>query len=759
MLNLATAVFAVNSPEYNILAALLRQGKLNLPTPERVVEREIRAGRAPGPNLGKVLHSQLTLESLGFVYSTDVIQRMAWLTDEELICIHTNLVTMLTRALGAHQVFQPMYPNFPAQVLAASDMELLVNAWLHYAGDWLGIRILPVYAEVKRPPLKKLEKVKPTVLAAAEDKAVFVQLKRLLNSNASLSAANKSVLLDLLAYFDRHFPGHLLMALQDGTVPQKEIRALAGAWLAKVSPSAFGAGNFARMFETPTDVLRLAAAVCAPDLLTADLTLTKPPRFAKVSRGMRRQLLGLLDAQPSDSVLAEMFQRREQWLRLGEALHPGEYQTRYARTFERFTALRKKEAPVSWAGKVEKRLASRQTLDAIALLVQRPGVFARKLHEVVRKATGMNKIVVVEAFAMVADRVSTPVLLQLRQRMQAELGAVTVRAFAPKAGAGRMWVANEEAQRVSNDHADTIVNVVTEVLAVRFAKLPALGKVYVDPALHGFSVPFAQRTAQKALRTVGRGSRIDLGDEAIMRAFLWWNESGLDTEGNRYNIGRTDLDLSCAVLDQSFNYLTHCSFTQLRVDGLTHSGDITSAPNGACEFIDIDFEKLYPGAAYVALLAYAYTQQNFADMPEAYLGWQVRADGDSGDIYDARTVRQKVDLTASGQRVLVGYVDVARRQFVWADLVLPARCSGFNAIETSTIMTSMLARGIVAPLRPTIGALVTDHAQSRGELVATPDEADIVFSSQLPSAVTPAKAGQKVVTAYDADVIVADYLQ
>lgn len=761
MLTLASAALKVNSREFNILAALLRNGKLVLPALPVAMQREIDAGNAPGPNLSKALHSQLGLEVLGFTYSKDAILALSWMTDVEVAHVHLNLVQLLQRSLGAHQMFHPMYPNFPQQVLDASATELLVNAWMHYLGDWLGVRILPTYTEAKRPPLKALKDMKPTVLAPAAATAVEDHLARLVNGNASLSDANKTVVLELLAYFQSVSPARLVEILASAKVPQKEIRALVGGWLLKNAPPAFDASNFARLFQTPTDVLRLAAAVSAPELKSVDLTLSAAPRFGKVSRGVRRLLLGLLNGQEAESVRAEMFRRRDQWKRLGEALHPGEYQSRYTRAYEHFTALRNNDAPVSWAGTVERRLASRSTLAALELLMQRPGVFARRLHEVVRKATGVNKNHVVAAFAQVADKVSTPVLVQLRQRMQAELDQVGSQAFSPMAGPGRMWVPKEPAKRMSltDEPVEAVIKTVSAVLAARFAKLPAMGKVYVDPALAGYSVPFAQRTAQKALRTVGRGSRIDLGQEPIMRAFMWWNESALDKDGNRYTIGRTDLDLSCAVLDESFNYLTHCSFTNLRESGLTHSGDITSAPNGACEFIDIDFDNLPAGAAYVALVAYAYTAQKFADMPEAYLGWMVRADGQSGVVYDARTVRQKVDLTAAGQRVLVGYVDVARRQFVWADLVLPARCGGFNAIETSTDMVSLLARGIVKPLRPTLGTLLADHARARGELVDTPEEADIVFSSQLPSAVSPAKAGQVVVTAYDAEVLIADYLQ
>ncbi|MEX3983795.1 TerD family protein [Paraburkholderia sp. EG287A] len=751
MLTLGDTHFAVHSREFNILAALLRNGKLVLPN-------NLFAGLSMGPQLGDVLHSQLSLESLGYVYSKNVIYTMSWLTKAQIAHVHANLNSMLTRALGAHQVFAPMYPNFPVQVLDASDLELLLNAYMHYAGDWLGIRILPKYTEARRPPLNLLEKSKPAVLEVCAQTECFVNFLRLLNGNASLSVANKALVLDMLAYYLDKQPAELVRALEwDVTIPQKETRALVGGWLLQNALHTFRGSRFGRLFQTPTDVLRLATAVSATDLANADLSLSRPQRFGKVSRELRRTLLAMVSGL-EESARGEMFQRREQWVRLGEVLHPGEYQKQSPRAYDHFTALRNNNAPVSWTGTVEKSLASRNSLAAMLLLAQRPGVFARKLHEVLRKTPGSYKEAVLGAFDNVADKVSTPVLVQLRQRMLVEVDGVDVQAFSPKAGAGRMWVPQGAAPRLPDGMAESVVARVTNVLAARFAKLPAMGKVYIDPALAGYSVPFGQRTAQKSLLTVGRGTRIDLGDEKIMRAFLWWNEQGVDKDGNRYKIDRTDLDLSCAVLDESFNYIDNCSFTNLRTEGLTHSGDITSAPNGACEFIDIDFENLAPNAAYIALLAYSYTQQNFADMPEAYLGWMARADGQSGAVYDARTVRQKVDLTTSGQRVLVGYVDVARRQFVWADLVLPARCSGFNAVQTSTDMASMLARGIVNPIRPTLGVLLADHAMARGELVGNPADADVVFTSKLPGTVAPTKYGQKVVTAYDAEVLIADYL-
>ncbi len=755
MLTLATQAYAANSREFRVLAALLRNGALALPKAAPEALRELALGR-PGPLLGEVLHSQLTLEALGFSYSEDVILNLSWLSRVQLHDIHRNIETMLKRALGAHQVFRPMYPNFPEQVLAASDMELLVNAWMHYLGDWFGVRILPDYTEAKRPPLKLLEHQKPTALRLAEGTAVYDLLVRLVNGNASMSPTNRELVLDLLSYAAEFYPGRLLEVLTErATLPQKETRALVGGWLLKHQSAVFDSADMARFFGTPTDVLRLAVAVSAADLKVADVSLAAPPRFNKVSRSTRRWLLAQLNSLDALSVRAEMFQRREPWVRLGEFLHPGEYQTRYPQAYAHFQALRNNDKPETWHGAMEASLVARETGKTLELLTQRPGVFARKLHEVVRKTHPLARADVVSAFLAVAHKVSTPVLLQLQQRMQLDLARVGVRAFAPKGGA-KLWVPQQAASFLPSSLTEPILAVVTHVLRARFAKLPPLGKVYIDPALKGYTVPFGQRSAQKALRTVGRGSRVALGDGNIVRAFMWWSETGLNKEGHPYTVPRTDLDLSCAMLDESFDYLGHCSFTRLRTPGLTHSGDVTSAPTGACEFIDIDFSALPKKTAYIALVTYAYTRQNFGDLPEAYLGWMARSDGQSGAIFDARTVSQKVDLTATGARVLVGYIDVARREFVWADLVLPDRCAGFNAIESSTLMTGVLARGIVNPIRPQLYELAFHHAMARGELVFRAEEADVVFTSRPHLAVATAK---QVISAYDAEIIMADFLQ
>lgn len=738
-----TALLSHKTAAYSVHAALVNKGTVLVPC-----SADRRAAGVAGPNLASALHSQLTFETLGYAFSKELIIALSWLSSAELAQVHANLKTIVRHALGAHQIFRPMYPNFPEQVLEASDAELLTNAYLHYMGDWLGLRILPAYAETPRKVLSRIGK--PKMLGLAVENADVELLAKLLESNVSLSSSQKELLTHLLEMQHAKNRPALAGLLKSAKIPQKEIRALVGGWAIREAEGFFEEVQLDRLFTTATDLLRLSAVVGASRLLGADPSLMLGPHFRRFSRVQRRQLLAMMDKVNPEHALAEMCLRREMWLRLGENLHPGEYATRYTRIAGLFKALRDKAYPKSWAGQVEHALSKRNMSVLLAKLQERPGVFARKLHEVLRKAKPGDWELVATAFQAVADKVSTPVLLQLRQRFKVNHSmSSAARAFTHKMGG--MWVPEGVAPRVPPAIASWVDSLVVSVLTQRFENLPALGKVYIDPALDSYTVPFGQRSAQKALKTVARGSRVSLGDANIMRAFLWWNETGIDKKGAAYSVGRTDLDLSGAVLDRNFHYVDHCSFTNQRTEGLLHSGDITSAPKGACEFIDINFGELPEDAAYVALVAYAYTFQNFGDLPEAYLGWMERADGQSGAIYDARTVKQKVDLTASGRRVLVGYLDVARREFVWGDLVLPARCDGFNAVETSLEMISRLGRGLTQPLRPSMGDLMALHVAARGERVESPEEADF-------QVLVGGESGPQVLTVHEIERIGADFL-
>ena len=81
----------------------------------------------------------------------------------------------------------------------------------------------------------------------------------------------------------------------------------------------------------------------------------------------------------------------------------------------------------------------------------------------------------------------------------------------------------------------------------------------MDEQLKNHLVPFSQRSASKALRTLSRGSKVDLPEGDTIR-FPMVEEGYV----NGQHTGRVDIDLSAAMYDEDWQYKEHVSFTNLR---------------------------------------------------------------------------------------------------------------------------------------------------------------------------------------------------
>src|ERR1700694_334052 len=163
-------------------AILLRRGKLLVP---------------PGPSAN---NSRLAaafsqdLQNLGYVLAPETLASVASLNTDQLTQIHAEVTTFLKGARGV-QGYRPMYPNFPQQVLDASDAELYVNALLHYFSafvqDVTGADViwLPKYQKNPRTPLD--EKVALQVLRLGTPADLRTIATQLATANTSLSPSDK----------------------------------------------------------------------------------------------------------------------------------------------------------------------------------------------------------------------------------------------------------------------------------------------------------------------------------------------------------------------------------------------------------------------------------------------------------------------------------------------------------------------------------------------------------------------------------------
>ena len=378
--------------------------------------------------------------------------------------------------------------------------------------------------------------------------------------------------------------------------------------------------------------------------------------------------------------------------------------------------------------------------EVVALLGQRPGDFARRLDHALRQSREPRSILA--AFLKVADRVSTPVLLQAWGHFQTREQA-TSRAFFPKGNAAKVQWTEERLpsleQRLPNDVADGI----RTLLVQRFAALPSLGKVHIDPALRDHFVPFAQRSASRSLRTLTRGSKLQLPVGETIRFFCWWKNAVVnDTEH------RTDLDLSASLLTAQWNAKEVIAYYNLRAGKCYHSGDITSAPKGACEFIDVDLPWIRDTlqCRYIVMSVLSFSSQSFDQLPECFAGWMMRKKPKSGEIFEPKTVQDKIDIVAPLRSCVPIIIDVVDRVVYWADLGL--NNTGFiNNASANNEGFRSIGRALTELRKPTLHDLFMMHAEARGNLVEDIEEAETRFGLH-----------EGTVTAFDGSTIISEYL-
>lgn len=639
----------------------------------------------------------MELSNLGFMVDETAYTAIHFLRDETLKEILDGLKEMV-----GQREYKAFYPNFPKQVMDASDAELFLNAIIHYysfaIADLLcepGFIWLPKYDKVERKPLD--EKVKLTRLSLVNNIGAMDLLNDLVMSNSSLSATDKTDLAELIYHFrgDYKIPDK---------IPQKETAAVVGATLLKCNQPI----NFS--ITSTNDILRIACAYC-----NGDVSLAADTEFTKIPRSVRRSLLEKINSHPSAE---DMLLHKGKWLRLGEALHPGEYRSRFPKAYECFRIIREEKVR-TFNSKVEKLILDKDK-DVVDILLERPGYFARRLDEVLRMLEDKRKNTVIRKFASVVDQVSTPVLLQVSKHF-AGRNKFGQRLFMPKGNAAKIHT-GEVKGVIPENFTKKIETHCLNALTKRFAKMPSLGQCYIDPILKNYLVPFSQRSASKSLHTIVRGSQIPLEDKNTIRFFIWWKQPKDQI---------VDLDLSSLLLDENFKTIETIAFYNLRSKEGCHSGDVTSAPNGACEFIDLNLEAYAKRGRYVLMCVYNYTNSKFADLPECFAGWMMREKPQSGEIFDARTVQNKIDVTSGSRNVNPLIIDLHEKKVIWTDLTLNSRAYG-NTVAGSLNQLQIVCQAMtkMIDMKWNLYDLIKLHVESRGKLVSK-EKAKTVFGEEL----------------------------
>jgi len=462
--------------------------------------------------------------------------------------------------------------------------------------------------------------------------------------------------------------------------------------------------------NTPTDILRMFAG-----LTSTDISLATNIKFPKLKRAQRRFILETLD---KFSNLAENLNTyKGLWVELGRYLHPGEYRNRYSNVFKAFTLLRNGKV-VTFNGKVEKAIESKDLDTALSLLASRPGQFGRKLHELlVNFFTDTDKIL--SKFGEVANQIELKNLLVLESYFKT-IDSSEYRSVINKKGKV-IVLPNKKAFKL-NDSVDKVVEVIQTTIKDKLASEKedmSDKKVWVDPQLMNYTVPLQQRKMSDGLLSIGRGTRIKFDDKKVLRMFTYWKDS------------HTDLDLSMIQFDKDMNFLGQVSYTNLSDDGIVHSGDLTSAPNGAAEFIDVDLNKVKDGVRYIGVQIYRYSGENFANLEKSYAGWMFREDVNNDyKSFDIKTVANKFNVVGSGNYAIPLVVDLKTKEIIYIDMYMSGRNNSYNSNEGAINDISIVTKELVKMIetRPNMFDLVNYHIEaSKAEIVNDKSEAELTY--------------------------------
>lgn len=530
-------------------------------------------------------------------------------------------------------------------------------------------------------------KLKELRLFTIEDmKHVFASL---LASTTPLDGTQKDSLEQLLREFS--LP-------EDANITMKETAILVIKLLVEQNK----ADEASKLLKTPTDVLRYLwyektgyVQIIEPKTLVAHARKLYFHMWGPLDRGadaakdMKKKLMLKYDRKAclrvalwlnaipltARQAAENMNPKRGMWVRMIRALRLGEYSRKNG--FDHLAEILDvfyKQDYSTWQGRVDKARSVNDADMTLALLKERPGLFARCLFASMLRF-GSDKVLA--AFEEVADKMPARLLLSLGNAAEAYFDPKEVRLARPITGVTHQIEPNKLLALYDDEARKAMTGAVNDLykasMTRRFAIQQTEAKtIFIDPALYNIPVSVGDRSAtiQDASCAL-MGTRFPVEGDAV-RLFLQWGK-GLHAQ-------HLDMDLSARVTLPN-GQIAECAYYNLTCVGAKHSGDIRSIPEmvGTAEYIELSLPELEAaGAVYVTFTCNAYSTGALS--PNLVVGWMdsanpMKISEEKGVAYDPSCVQHMVRISEGNlsKGLVFGVLDVAKREIIWLEMPFTAQ--------------------------------------------------------------------------------------
>ena len=519
------------------------------------------------------------------------------------------------------------------------------------------------------------------LFTVSDMKHVFTSL---LASSTPLDATQKESLEQLL----REFP-----LPEDANITMKETAML----VIKLLVEQDKANEATKLLKTPTDILRYLwyektgyVQIIEPKTLVAHARKLYYHMWGPLDRGVdaakdmkkklmlkydRRACLRValwLNAIPLTAKQAaeNMNPKRGMWVRMIRALRLGEYSRKngFDHLAEILDVFYKQEYS-TWQGRVDKARSENDANKTLALLKERPGLFARCLFASMLRF-GSDKVLA--AFEEIADNLPARLLLSLGNAAEAYFDPKEVRLARPITGVTHKIKPNKLLALYDDDARKAMVDAVDglyrDSMARRFAAQGTDAKtIFIDPSLYNIPVSVGDRsTTIQDTSCALMGTRFPVEGDAV-RLFLQWGK-GLHAQ-------HLDMDLSARIA-RANGKVSECAYYSLTCVGAKHSGDIRSIPEmvGTAEYIELSLPEMEAvDAKYVTFTCNAYSVGALS--PNLVVGWMdsanpMKISEKKGVAYDPSCVQHMVRISEGNlsKGLVFGVLDVAKREIIWLEM-------------------------------------------------------------------------------------------
>ena len=265
-----------------------------------------------------------------------------------------------------------------------------------------------------------------------------------------------------------------------------------------------------------------------------------------------------------------------------------------------------------------------------------------------------------------------------------------------------------------------------------YAELPSLGKIYVSPDFYKVMVPTNTSASGQGLDVPPTGSRLAIRGTAI-RTFVRWK-----------GIYDVDADITAIKVDQFGNFACgkYMNFTNYHnkpfKDAILFSGDDRSADGS--EYFDVQLDEIAKQGYKYLVFSFHGFRSDFSQ-GETICGYQDKTNLNTR-AWDAKNIEFQFKVQGASHVCQAFAIDLSTNEII----VLNQMDDNQNIVLSANDFKSVSRYLNDTALELSMGRII----EHRGEVVVTPEEADIVFDN----AYQPTEA-QVAVRTYNIETLVS----